>query len=136
VRVSGERVATFLDGGEAGLFDVDGDGQVRPLTDGILVMRHLSSFTGNELVDGALGAGASRQEPAVVGAYLDALLPGFASGGAAPAGGDALVSGGEAPAPGEALLAAAWQAWQAQQAEEEEAAAEDQTPLADRLFGV
>jgi len=37
-------------------FDVDNDGVVAPLTDGLLVLRHFFGFTGTALTEGALRA--------------------------------------------------------------------------------
>jgi len=60
--------------GAAGGLDVDGDGRVRPLTDGILLTRYLAGFEGAALSRGAVGAGAVRSEPAEIRAYLDARV--------------------------------------------------------------
>ena len=42
------------------VLDVDANGAVQPLTDGLLVLRHLFGFTGSTLTSGALGVGCSR----------------------------------------------------------------------------
>jgi subtilisin family serine protease len=57
------------------LFDVDGNGRTDALTDGVLVIRYLFGLRGLPLVAGALGAGATRTEPAAVEAYIASLLP-------------------------------------------------------------
>ncbi len=44
----------------SGALDIDGDGAVKPLTDGLLLLRHLFGFTGNALTSNAIGAGATR----------------------------------------------------------------------------
>ena len=54
--------------------DIDGDGEVRPLTDGLLILRHLFGFAGNALIDGAVGASAERGTSAVVVAQLQTLM--------------------------------------------------------------
>jgi hypothetical protein len=54
-------------------FDVDLNGALDPLTDGLLVLRYLFGFSGPTLVAGALGAGATRTEPAAIVAYLDSI---------------------------------------------------------------
>jgi hypothetical protein len=41
-------------------FDIDGNGQVDALTDGILLIRYLFGFTGNTLIDSAIGINATR----------------------------------------------------------------------------
>ena len=45
------------------------------LTDGLLILRYLSGVTGGALTAGALGATATRTDPAAIKAYLDALGP-------------------------------------------------------------
>jgi len=45
------------------------------LTDGLLIRRHLAGVTGASLTTGALGATASRTDPAAIAAYLDAIRP-------------------------------------------------------------
>ena len=44
-------------------------------TDGVLIVRYLSGFTGSSLVTGALGPTATRIDPAVFKAYLDSIRP-------------------------------------------------------------
>ena len=53
--------------------DVDLDGLVGPLTDGLLILRYLFGFAGQPLVAGALGNGAARTDPAAIVAYLDSI---------------------------------------------------------------
>lgn len=50
--------------------DIDLNGQVTPLTDGILIIRYLAGFTGTVLTSGALGQGATRTDPTEI---FDAL---------------------------------------------------------------
>ena len=50
--------------------DVDGDGALLPLSDGVLVVRYLFGLTGDALTSGALGPGATRDATAIV-ALLD-----------------------------------------------------------------
>ncbi|MFP4133606.1 MAG: cadherin repeat domain-containing protein [Halothece sp.] len=52
-------------------YDVDGDGEIGSLTDGILMIRHLFGFTGEALINGALGEQAERTNPEEIKAYLD-----------------------------------------------------------------
>jgi lysophospholipase L1-like esterase len=51
--------------------DVDGDGSVVPLQDGLLILRYLFDFRNGPLVRGLLGTGATRVTPAEVTEYLD-----------------------------------------------------------------
>ena len=51
-------------------FDIDEDGQAQPLTDGLLMIRHLFGFSGTALINGAVAAGAERREAAEIESYL------------------------------------------------------------------
>lgn len=51
--------------------DIDGDGEALPLTDGVLMIRYLAGFSGDVLISGVLGAGATRTTGEAIGAYLD-----------------------------------------------------------------
>jgi len=53
--------------------DIDGDGVVDPLTDGLLLMRWLFGIRGGALVDGASSANAARASSELIEAYLGAL---------------------------------------------------------------
>ena len=53
--------------------DVDGNGAVDALTDGLLVLRHRFGFTGATLTGGAVGGGCTRCDGPAVKAYLDGL---------------------------------------------------------------
>jgi len=54
-------------------YDADSNGSVRALQDGIVIARYLFGVTGSALVANALGAGATRPDPAVVAEYLECL---------------------------------------------------------------
>ncbi len=41
-------------------WDIDGDGEAKPLTDGLLALRYLFGFTGNALIDNAVSASGTR----------------------------------------------------------------------------
>ena len=56
--------------------DVDGSltaTKYDALTDGLLTPRYLFGLTGTSLTAGALGGTATRTDPAVIKAYLDAI---------------------------------------------------------------
>ena len=55
--------------------DVDGDGSVDPLTDGMLIIRYLLGFSGNSLIDGAVGTDATRKTSEEIEDYIKARLP-------------------------------------------------------------
>ncbi len=50
--------------------DIDADGSVLPLTDGLLILRHLFGFTGSTLVTGAVGGACTRCTAGDIQAYL------------------------------------------------------------------
>lgn len=51
-------------------YDIDGDSQVRADTDGLIILRALLGFTGNRLVDGVVGANATRRTAAEITTHL------------------------------------------------------------------
>ena len=68
-------VETRLQLGINDLFlDIDGDGAVRALTDGLLVLRYLFGFRGDTLIDQVVSAEATRTSAAEIEAYLAQLI--------------------------------------------------------------
>ena len=60
----------------AGLeLDIDGDGDSKPLTDGLLLIRYLFGFSGDSLISGAIGSGAERDTAEEVEAYIQERAP-------------------------------------------------------------
>ena len=55
--------------------DVDGDGNVQALSDGLLILRYLFGLRGAALIDGAVAFGATRTTAAQIEAYIQSLLP-------------------------------------------------------------
>ena len=55
------------------LLDVDGDGEVKALSDGLLIIRDLFGFSGESLTSGAIPPGASRSESESVLEYLSSI---------------------------------------------------------------
>ena len=53
--------------------DVDGDGQVLPLTDSILILRYTFGFRGATLIAGAVGPQCSRCDSPSIVDYLDRI---------------------------------------------------------------
>ena len=53
--------------------DIDGDGMINPLSDGILIIRYLAGFTGDALINGAVNPSGSRTNSQPIIAYLDAM---------------------------------------------------------------
>jgi hypothetical protein len=56
------------------LLDVDGDGRIDALTDGLLLMRYLFGLRGDALPTGAIGATAKRTTGAQIEAYIASIL--------------------------------------------------------------
>ena len=55
-------------------YDIDDDGTVTPLTDGLLVLRYLFSFTGDALIAGAVGNNAKRSTSTEIETYLQTAV--------------------------------------------------------------
>ena len=55
--------------------DIDGDGESKPLTDGLLLIRYLFGFSGDSLISGAIGSGAERDTAEEVEAYIQERVP-------------------------------------------------------------
>ena len=54
------------------VFDVDEDGEIKALTDGLLTIRFLFGFEGESLTSGAVSADAQRKSPEEISAHLHA----------------------------------------------------------------
>jgi hypothetical protein len=61
--------------------DIDGNGQVDALTDGLLLLRYLFGLTGDSLINSAVGTGSVRSTTAAIGQYLVDNMPGANTGG-------------------------------------------------------
>jgi hypothetical protein len=55
------------------LLDIDGNGELGALTDGLLVLRFLFGFTGTTLTGAAIGPNCTRCDAAAILAYLQSL---------------------------------------------------------------
>ena len=73
-RDSSEAIAGYLTDAVSEL-DIDGDGESKPLTDGLLLIRYLFGFSGDSLVSGAIGSGAERDTAEEVEAYIQERVP-------------------------------------------------------------
>jgi hypothetical protein len=65
--VFGQRFATLA------VLDIDGNGQIAALSDGLLVLRFMFGFTGTTLTSGAIGSGCTRCNAAAIEPYLAGL---------------------------------------------------------------
>jgi CSLREA domain-containing protein len=71
-RADADAIKAYLDGNPSAL-DIDGNGTVDALTDGLLIVRHLLGLTGAALVQGAFVPGY--RDAAAIQAYLGTLTP-------------------------------------------------------------
>ena len=55
--------------------DIDGDGQSKALTDGLLLIRYLFGFSGDSLTAGAIGLDAERTTAEEIQAYIGDRVP-------------------------------------------------------------
>ena len=55
--------------------DIDGNGEVNALTDGLLITRYLLNIRGPALIAGAIGVGSTRTTATLIENYLASLLP-------------------------------------------------------------
>jgi hypothetical protein len=59
--------------GAAAALDIDGDGEVEPLTDGLLVLRHLFGFSGDALVSGAIDTECQKCDVETIANHISSL---------------------------------------------------------------
>ena len=57
-RTSAEEISSYLEEASSEL-DIVGDGESKPLTDGLLLIRYLFGFSGDALINGAVGLEAT-----------------------------------------------------------------------------
>jgi hypothetical protein len=67
-------IATLLDNMSVEL-DIDNNGAVDALTDGMLIMRYMFGMRGAALISGAVGPNAGAATAAAIEARLQALMP-------------------------------------------------------------
>ena len=73
-RDASDAIASYLTDADSQL-DIDGDGESKPLTDGLLLIRYLFGFSGDSLISGAIGDGAERDTAEKVEGYIKERLP-------------------------------------------------------------
>ena len=56
------------------VFDVDADGEVKPLTDGLLLIRYFFGLTGDALVRGAVNGDGNRTSAEAIESYLESHM--------------------------------------------------------------
>lgn len=70
-RTEAADVTRYLDAASSEL-DIDGDGDAKALTDGLLLIRSLFGFSGPSLIAGAIGDNADRANATEISAYISA----------------------------------------------------------------
>jgi len=73
-RDGSDAISSYLTDADTQL-DIDGDGESKPLTDGLLLIRYLFGFSGDSLISGAIGSGAERDTSEEVEAYIQERVP-------------------------------------------------------------
>ncbi|HFC93441.1 MAG TPA: hypothetical protein ENJ51_11590, partial [Leucothrix mucor] len=68
-RTTATAIETYLTDNLA-KFDVDGDGETKALSDGLLILRYLFGFRGNALINNAIAGGATRTTAIQVATYI------------------------------------------------------------------
>ena len=74
-----QAISEFFATTDEAVFDIDGDNQTNPLSDGILVLRHLAGFSGDVLTADAVNSAGTRNESPAVQNRLDQLQQSSAS---------------------------------------------------------
>ena len=74
-RSSAESLADYLDRVRDGL-DIDGAGEPRAITDGLLLIRYLFGFRDEALISGAVGDGATLRTAEEIDAHISKRLEG------------------------------------------------------------
>ena len=76
IRATAEDIQAYLQLGiDEGALDIDGDGAILPLTDGLLILRHLFGFTGDSLISNAISDSATRTTSEDIQLYLLTIMP-------------------------------------------------------------
>ena len=69
-RSDANSIAAYLEQVRDTIFDIDGNGTVDAFSDGLLFVRYLFGLTGDSLIDGAIGTGATRNEASQISDFL------------------------------------------------------------------
>jgi M6 family metalloprotease-like protein len=73
-RTSADDIAAYLNAADTEL-DIDGDGEAKALTDGLLLIRSLFGFSGDSLISAAIGDDAERATADAVSAFIEQRMP-------------------------------------------------------------
>jgi hypothetical protein len=75
-RTTPEDIKAYLDAGmQAGAFDIDGNGQVRPLSDGVMLLRYLWELPNDQIPMNPSANGATRTTVEELVAFMDQWMP-------------------------------------------------------------
>ena len=75
-RTTAIKIQNYIQTGvDSKAWDIDGDGSIKPLTDGLLVIRYMFGFTGNVLTNNAVDSSATRKTVSEIEAYLKSIMP-------------------------------------------------------------
>ncbi len=74
VEDASDAIASYLTDADSQL-DIDGDGESKPLTDGLLLIRYCLVSQVTHLVSGAIGSDATRDTAEAVEAYIEERVP-------------------------------------------------------------
>ena len=83
-RTTAEQITEYLNRVGTSVFDIDHNGQLDLLTDGMLMTRYLAGYTGESLTRMAIGAGATRTTSEQIVSYIQSMTPTSAAPTAAP----------------------------------------------------
>ncbi len=73
MRCDAPAIAGYIDS-ILGMLDIDDNGTLGPLTDGLLILRRLFGFSGSTLIAGAVGGGCNRCDAGPIADYIDSLV--------------------------------------------------------------
>ncbi len=79
-RVDSQDIVDYLDSAQNTMLDIDGNGQLNPMTDGLLALRFMSGATGNNLVAGVVDTQGLRTTGFQVNQFFQTFLPAIESG--------------------------------------------------------
>ena len=72
-RTRPEDIQAYLDQSDV-YRDIDSDGKVKPLTDGLLLLRYMFGFRDDSLINNAIGENAIRNNSSDIQVYIDSLM--------------------------------------------------------------
>lgn len=74
-RTTSEEVTNFIEGQlPSTCYDIDGNNKNDALTDGLLLIRYLVGFRGNDLINGVLSNDATRTSGDAIAAYIESII--------------------------------------------------------------